>query len=79
MTAMNEFIRIGLLPPPPPKGEHTSLDTFRLPQRLELEIDADLYERIEEISIRSGRSIPEIIQALISSSFPINPAERVFR
>ena len=52
---------------------------MRLPQRLELEIDADLYERIEEISIRSGRSIPEIIQALISSSFPINPAERVFR
>jgi hypothetical protein len=65
--------------PPPPKGERSSLDTFRLPQRLELEIDADLYERIEEISIRSGRSIPEIIQALISSSFPINPAERVFR
>ena len=28
-----------------------------LPQRLELEIEADLYERIEEISIRSGRSI----------------------
>jgi len=52
---------------------------LRLPQRLELEIDSDLYERIEEISIRSGRSIPEIIQALICSSFPINPAERVFR
>ena len=66
-------------PPPPPKGERSSLDPARLPQRLELEIDADLYERIEEISIRSGRSIPEIIQALICSSFPINPAERVFR
>jgi len=66
-------------PPPPPKGERSSLDPVRFPQRLELEIDADLYERIEEISIRSGRSIPEIIQALISSSFPINPAERVFR
>jgi hypothetical protein len=31
------------------------------------------------MSIRSGRSIPEIIQALISSSFPINPVETVFR
>ena len=66
-------------PPPPPKGERSSLDPLRLPQRLELEIDADLYECIEEISIRSGRSIPEIIQGLISGSFPINPVERVFR
>ncbi len=54
-------------------------DPLRLPQRLELEIDPDLYERIEELSIRSGRSVPEIIQALISCSFPINPAENVFR
>jgi hypothetical protein len=53
-------------------------DPLRLPQRLELEIDADLYERIEEMSIRSGRSIPEIIQGLISNSFPIDPAETVF-
>jgi len=52
---------------------------LRLPQRLELEIDADLYERIEEMSIRSGRSIPEIIQALISNAFPIDPAETVFK
>jgi hypothetical protein len=52
---------------------------LRLPQRLELEIDPDLYERIEELSIRSGRSVPEIIQALISSSFPMDPAETVFR
>ena len=36
-------------------------------QRLELEIDPDLFERIEELSIRSGRSIPEIIQGLITS------------
>jgi hypothetical protein len=49
------------------------------PQRLELEIDPDLYERIEELSIRSGRSVPEIIQALISGSFPMDPAETVFR
>ena len=60
-------------------GREAKSELQRFPQRLELEIDADLYERIEEISIRSGRSIPEIIQALISSSFPINPAERVFR
>ena len=38
-----------------------------------------LYERIEELSIRSGRSIPEIIQALISRSFLMDPAETVFR
>ena len=36
------------------------------PQRLELEIEPVLYERIEELSIRSGRSIPEIVLALIS-------------
>jgi hypothetical protein len=54
-------------------------DPLRLPQRLELEIDPDLYERIEELSIRSGRSVPEIIQALISCSFPMDPAETVFR
>ena len=54
-------------------------DPLRLPQRLELEIEPDLYERIEEISIRSGRSIPEIIQELISRSFPMDSAETVFR
>jgi hypothetical protein len=48
-------------------------------QRLELEIEPDPYERIEELSIRSGRSIPEIIQGLISCSFPMDPAETVFR
>jgi hypothetical protein len=37
----------------------------------------NLYARIEELSIRSGRSIPEIIQGLISCAFPINPAETV--
>ena len=47
--------------------------------RLELEIDPDLYERIEELSIRIGRSIPEIIQGLISCSIPMDPAETVFR
>jgi len=47
-------------------------DPLRLPQRLELEIDADLYARIEEMSIRSGRSIPEIIQGLISGA--VGPA-----
>jgi hypothetical protein len=46
-------------------------------QRLELEMDPDLNERIEKLSIRSGRSILEIIQGLISCSFPINPAETV--
>jgi len=48
-------------------------------QRLELKIEPDLYERIEELSIRSGRSIPEIIQGLISNSFPMDPAETVFK
>jgi hypothetical protein len=54
-------------------------DPLRLPQRLELEIKPELYERIEELSIRSGRSIPEIIQGLISNSFPIDPGETVFK
>ena len=48
-------------------------------QRLELEIDPEIYERIEEMTIRSGRSIPEIIQGLISNSFPMDPAETVLR
>jgi hypothetical protein len=46
-------------------------------QRLELEIDPDLWERIEENSISSGRSIPEIVLALISCSFPIDPSKTV--
>ena len=46
-------------------------------QRLELENEPVLYERIEEFSIRSRRSIPEIIQALISCAFPMDPAETV--
>jgi len=50
-----------------------------LPQRLELEIDPDLYARLEDLSIRSGRSIPEIIQGLISCSFPMDASETVFR
>jgi len=62
-------------PPPPPDWQRGSIDPTRLPQRLELEIDPDLYGRIEEMAIRSGRSIPEIIQALISSSFAIHPSE----
>jgi hypothetical protein len=48
-------------------------------QLLELEIEPDPQERIEELSIRSGRSIPEIIQGLISCSFPMDPAETVLR
>jgi hypothetical protein len=48
-------------------------------QRLELEIEPDPQERIAELSIRSSRSIPEIIQGLISCSFPMDPAETVFR
>lgn len=64
---------------PPPSKEGSALpDSWRLPQRLELEIDPDLYARLEDLSRRSGRSIPEIIQGLISASFPLHPAERVF-
>lgn len=55
------------------------MDPLHSPQPLELEIDPDLYERIEEISVRSGRSMAEIIQGLISRSLPMDPAERVFR
>lgn len=72
---------LAISPPlhPPHQGNFGMSDPLRLPQRLELEIDPDLYERIEELSIRSGRSVPEIIQALISCSFPMDPAETVFR
>ena len=62
---------------PPHQGDSGLSDPLRVPKRLELEIDPDLYERIEELSIRSGRSIPEIIQGLISCSFPNNPIETV--
>jgi 4-hydroxy-3-methylbut-2-enyl diphosphate reductase IspH len=44
-----------------------------MPQRLDLEIQPEIYAQIEEISIRSGRSIPEIIQELISRSLPDPP------
>jgi len=33
-------------------------DSWRLPQRLELEIDPDLDARLEDLSRRSGRSCP---------------------
>jgi hypothetical protein len=46
-------------------------------QRLELEIELDPQEGFVELSTRSGRSIPEIIQGLISCSFPNNPIETV--
>jgi hypothetical protein len=59
----------------PHQGTSGFPDGLRFPQRLVLEIEPDLYERIKELSIRSGRSIPEIIQELISYAFPINPAE----
>ncbi|MFM7268015.1 MAG: hypothetical protein ACKOZT_05435 [Cyanobium sp.] len=52
---------------------------MRLPQPLELEIDPDLYARLADLSIRSGRSIPEIIQGLISCSFAMDAAETVFQ
>lgn len=54
-------------------------DPLHLPQPLELEIDLDLYARLEDLSIRSGRSIPEIIQGLISCSSPMDAAETVFQ
>ncbi len=58
--------------PPPPQGL-SGFDASRMPQRLDLEIQPEIYAQIEEISIRSGRSIPEIIQELISRSLPDPP------
>ena len=46
-------------------------------QRLELEIELDPQERFVELSTRSGRSIPEIIQGKISCSFSIYSVETV--
>ena len=42
----------------------------------ELEIEPDLDARIEELSIRSGRSIQETIQELIICSDPMNRPRR---
>lgn len=83
LICKDSCLYVGVIPPPPhthsSQGDCDLTDPLRLPQRLELEIEPDLYERIEEISIRSGRSIPEIIQELISRSFPMDSAETVFR
>jgi predicted transcriptional regulator len=42
---------------------------------VELELDPDLLDRLTDLARRSGRSLPEIIQGLISNAFPLPPAE----
>jgi hypothetical protein len=47
-------------------------DPLKLPHRLELDIQPQLVEQLEGMALRSGRSIPEIIQGLISGA--VGPA-----
>ena len=61
------------MPPPPQPEDSFSIDPLKVPRRLELEIQPHIYEQLEEMAVRSGRSIPEIIQGLISGSFPPAP------
>ena len=59
---------------PPPEPEVPSMpDPLKLPQRLELDIQPQLVEQLEEMALRSGRSIPEIIQGLISGALAPAP------
>jgi hypothetical protein len=48
-------------------------DPLKRPQRLELDIQPQLVEQLEEMALRSGRSIPEIIQGLISGALAPAP------
>ena len=58
----------------PPEPEVPSMpDPLKLPQRLELDIQPQLVEQLEEMALRSGRSIPEIIHGLISGAFAPAP------
>ena len=57
----------------PPQRGLPRFEPSLFPRRLDLEIHPEVYERLQEISIRSGRSIPEIVQELISRSFPDPP------
>ena len=54
-----------------------ALDPLRFPQRLDLEVDPELYAQIERLSSRSGRSIAEIVQGLISCSLEPIPAHEI--
>ncbi|MFZ9753865.1 MAG: hypothetical protein ACO3B3_09975 [Cyanobium sp.] len=44
------------------------LDGSRLPQRVDLDIPAEIYELMEERSVRSGRSVRDLVEELIHRS-----------
>lgn len=46
-------------------------DSSPQPRRLDLILDSDLYDRLEEISLRNGRSITDLIEELLNASFPV--------
>jgi hypothetical protein len=63
--------------PPPPSGDGLQLNPVFFPRRLDADIDPVLYDQLDALSRRSGRSIAEIAQELISRSYlaPVNLVE----
>ena len=55
---------------PPPSGESV-VDSSPQQRRLDLILDSDLYDRLEEISLRNGRSIADLIEEVLNASFPV--------
>ena len=41
------------------------IDPAHLPQRIELELSAEVHERLEELSRRTGRSIRDLAEEMI--------------
>mgnify|MGYP003338161079 CR=1 FL=1 len=55
---------------PPPVGESV-VDSSLHQRQLDLILDSDLYDRLEEISLRTGRSIADLIEEVLNASFPM--------
>jgi hypothetical protein len=57
--------------PPPRVTRESVFDSSPQPRRLDLILDSDLYDRLEEISLRNGRSITDLIEEVLNASFPV--------
>jgi hypothetical protein len=44
------------------------LDASRLPQRVDLDIPAEIHALLEQCSVRSGRSVRDLVEDLIHRS-----------
>lgn len=42
-----------------------NVDPARLPKRIDLELSAEVYERLEDLSRRTGRSIRDLAEEMI--------------